>query len=91
MPLVPKTPMGRIPMEKTLMEKTLMEKIPMEKMRVICPDVGGGEGITKSGNGVLTLSGTNTQTGTLNVSAGLLRVIGSTSSATAVASGCRSC
>lgn len=49
--------------------------------------LSGGFGLQKSGAGALTLSSANTQTGTLNVSAGLLHVIGSTSSATSVASG----
>lgn len=49
--------------------------------------LSGGFSLQKSGAASLTLSGTNTQTGTLDVSAGSLQVTGSTSSATTVASG----
>ncbi|MEZ2770738.1 Ig-like domain-containing protein, partial [Comamonas jiangduensis] len=49
--------------------------------------VAGSGALTKAGAGELTLSGSNTNTGTTTVSAGTLAVDGSTSSATNVASG----
>lgn len=49
--------------------------------------VAGSGALTKAGAGELTLSGSNTNTGTTTVSAGTLVVDGSTSSATNVASG----
>jgi autotransporter-associated beta strand protein len=49
--------------------------------------MSGSSNLTKSGTGRLSLSGTNTHTGTTTVSAGTLAVTGSTNSATTVATG----
>lgn len=48
---------------------------------------GSGQGITKQGNGILRLSGTNSYTGATAVQGGTLIVNGSTNSATTVNSG----
>jgi fibronectin-binding autotransporter adhesin len=49
--------------------------------------ISGGNTLAKTGAGTLTLSASNTATGTTTVSAGTLSVTGSTAGATAVASG----
>ena len=49
--------------------------------------LNGGGGLTKSGNGTLTLSGTNSYTGATTVSAGTLLVSGSISGSTVTVNG----
>jgi fibronectin-binding autotransporter adhesin len=44
----------------------------------ISANIAGSNGVTKDGAGILTLSGSNTFTGGLNITAGELRVVGNT-------------
>ena len=50
----------------------------------ISSEIAGNNGLTKSGTGTLTLSGTNSYTGTTTVSAGTLLVNGSTAAGSAL-------